>query len=140
MKPIYLAGLILLALALSFAVTGMLLAGAKIVRLRHAATYTRVCTVVVLAAAYGLTQFEWPGVHLRQVDFWSILVIVGIVVYALVWGAVAYQINQVGHEEFGHSFMLSMLYTDAEQGQQKKSSETGAPGHPVDSTAKASKH
>jgi hypothetical protein len=114
MKPIYLAGLILLALTLVFAVVGMVLAGRRVIRLRTATTYSRVCTVLVLASAYALTQFDWPGVHLRSVDFWSLLVILGISVYALIWAAIAFQLNQSAHEEFGESFMLSMLHNDIE--------------------------
>jgi hypothetical protein len=114
MKPIYMASLIVLALTLGFAVIGMLLAGARKINLQKAANYCRWCTALVLAAAYGLTQYDWPGVQLRQVDFWSLMVILGIAAYALVWGAVVYQLNKTGHEEFGESFMLSMLFNDAE--------------------------
>jgi cytochrome bd-type quinol oxidase subunit 2 len=114
MKPIYLASLILLALTLGLALLGMLLARRNKIRVRNAASYGRIATLLVLGAAYGLTQFDWPGVHLRQVDFWSLMVILGIVCYALIWAALAYQLNQGSHEEYGESFMLSMLYTDSE--------------------------
>lgn len=115
MKPIYLVGLIVLALTLVFAVVGMLLVGAKKINLQKAASYCRWSTLLVLAAGYGLTQYDWPGVQLRQVDFWSLLVILAIAAYALIWGALAYQFNKTGHEEFGESFMLSMLFSDSEQ-------------------------
>ena len=114
MKPIYLAGLMLLALTLGLALLGMLLAGAKHIRVRSATGYTRIGTLLVLAGAYALTQYEWPDVHLRAVDFWSLLLILGIAAYAIIWAAVAYQLNKSSHEEFGESFMLSMLYNDAE--------------------------
>jgi hypothetical protein len=114
MKPLYVAGLMLLALTLGFAVIGMVLAGARKINLQKAAGYCRLCTALVLAAAYGLTQYDWPGVHLRPVDFWSLMVILGIATYALIWGALVYQLNKIGHEEFGESFMLSMLFNDAE--------------------------
>jgi hypothetical protein len=108
------AALVVLALTLTFAVVGMVLAGARKINLQKAASYCRWCTALVLIAAYGLTQYGWPGVHLRQVDFWSLMVILGISAYALIWGAVAYQLNKTGHDEFGESFMLSMLFHDAE--------------------------
>jgi hypothetical protein len=56
--------------------------------------------------------------HLRPLDFWSLMVIVGIAAYALIWGPLAHQLNRHNHEEFGESFMLSMLYTDAEHAAQ----------------------
>lgn len=117
MKPIYVAGLILLALTLSFALLGMVLAGHKKIRVSNAARYTQLCTILILGSAYAMTQYDWPGVHLRELDFWSLLVILAIVCYALIWAAIAYQINKSGHAEFGESFMLSMLYTDSEQPQ-----------------------
>jgi hypothetical protein len=70
--------------------------------------------VLVWAGAVALTQYHWPGIHLRPVDFWSLMVILGIAAYALVWAAVAYQLNKRSHEDFGNSFMLSMLYRDSE--------------------------
>ncbi len=115
MKPITLAALILLALILGFAVLGMALVRKRKIRVRNAASYGRLVTLLVLAAAYVLTQSPWPGVHLRQIDFLSLMVILAIAVYASVWAALAYQLNKGDHEEFGESFMLSMLYSDAEQ-------------------------
>jgi hypothetical protein len=43
------------------------------------------------------------------------MVILAIVAYALIWGAVAFQLNKAKQPQFGDSFMLSMLYTDAER-------------------------
>jgi cytochrome bd-type quinol oxidase subunit 2 len=115
MKPIYVAGLVLLAVTLGFALLGMVLAGFKKIRVRNAARYTQLCTILILASAYAMTHYDWPGVHLRELDFWSLMVILAIACYALIWAAVAYQLNKVGHGEFGESYMLSMLYTDSEQ-------------------------
>lgn len=115
MKPIYVAGLILLAMTLGFALLGMVLAGFKKIRVRNAPRYTQLCTILILGSAYAMTQYEWPGVHLRELDLWSLMVILAIVCYALIWAGVAYQINKVSHGEFGESYMLSMLYTDSEQ-------------------------
>jgi hypothetical protein len=115
MKPIYVAGLILLAMTLGFALLGMVLAGFKKIRVRNAARYTQLCTILILGTAYAMTQYEWPGVHLRELDLWSILVILAIACYALIWAGIAYQINKVSHGEFGESYMLSMLYTDSEE-------------------------
>ena len=115
MKPIYVAGLILLAMTLGFALLGMVLAGFKKIRVRNASRYTQLCTILILGAAYAMTQYEWPGVHLRELDLWSILVILAIACYAVIWAGVAYQINKVSQGEFGESYMLSMLYTDSEE-------------------------
>lgn len=114
MNPIYAAGLLVLSLTLVLALIGMVLASNKTLRVRHAAMYCRLTTLLVLVAAFFLTQSAWPGVHLRTADLWSVLVILAIVAYALIWAAVAYQLNKSNHEEFGNSFMLSMLYRDSE--------------------------
>jgi hypothetical protein len=115
MKPLYVAGLVLLGMTLGFALLGMILAGFKKIRVRNAARYTQLCTILILGSAYAMTQYDWPGVRLRELDLWSLMVILAIVCYALIWAAVAYQLNKVGHGEFGESYMLSMLYTDSEQ-------------------------
>jgi len=115
MKPFYIAALIILVLILVFSLIGTVLARTNTIRVRTAPTYTRICTILVLGAYYGITHYEWPGVHLRELDFWSLLVILAIGAYALIWAAVAYQLNRVDKGQFGDSYMLSMLYTDSQQ-------------------------
>ena len=115
MNPFLTACLILLALVLGLALAGMLLTRLHVIRVRSAAHYTRLCTVLVLGGFYAMTVYRWPGLHLRELDFWSVMVILAIVSYAAIWGAVAYQINRTQQPEFGESFMLSMLYTDSQQ-------------------------
>jgi hypothetical protein len=115
MKPILVASLILLLLTLCLALVGTILARRNKIKVRNAANYTRICTVVVLASFYALTVFDWPGLQLRRLDLWSLMVILAIVTYALIWGAVAFQLNKAKQPQFGDSFMLSMLYTDAER-------------------------
>ena len=115
MNPILIASLVLLLLTLCLALVGTILARYNKIKVRNAAAYTRICTVVVLASFYALTMFDWPGLHLRRLDLWSLMVILAIVTYALIWGAVAFQLNKVQQPQFGDSFMLSMLYTDAER-------------------------
>jgi hypothetical protein len=114
MKPILVASLALLLLTLCLALAGTILARYNKIKVRNAANYSRVATLVVLLAFYALTLFDWPGLQLRRLDFWSLMVILSIVAYALIWGAVAFQLNKVQQPQFDESFMLSMLYTDAE--------------------------
>ena len=114
MTPILFELLLLLALTLTLAVVGMVLARQRTIRIRNASSYTRLAAALVLLAAYAMDFYAWPGVHLRSVDFWSAMVILGFAAYALVWAALAYQLNKGQHEEFGESFMLSMLYSDSE--------------------------
>lgn len=128
MKPMVLAGLVLLAFTLACAVLGMVLARFNTLRVRDAGRYTRLCTLMVLAVAYGLTQYDWPGLHLRQVDFWSLMVILGIAAYAIIWAAIAHQFNRHNHEEFGESFMLSMLFDDPEHKPVGKTTDSNKPG------------
>ena len=116
MKPIYLAGLILLALALAFALLGMVLIGLHRIHARNATRYTQLCTALLLGAAVAMTQTDWPGIHLRQLDFWSLMVIWAIVAYSLIWAAIAYRLNKVAARgDFGESYMLSMLHSDSQQ-------------------------
>ncbi|NVO06908.1 MAG: hypothetical protein HXX19_13705 [Rhodoferax sp.] len=126
MKPMLVAGLVVLALTLVLAVAGVLLARFNLLRVRNAASYTRICTLLVLAATYGLTQYDWPGVHLRQIDFLSLMVIIGIAAYALIWAPIAHQLNQKSHDEFAESMMLSMLHHDAAQAPQPAPAERKA--------------
>lgn len=114
MKPIFIAALTLLLLALCLALIGTMLARYNKIRVRHASNFSRLATVIVLVSFYALTQFSWPGLQLRELDFWSLVVIIGILSYALIWGAVAFQLNKVEQPKFGDSYMLSMLYTDSE--------------------------
>lgn len=115
MKPIYLAGLILLALTLGFALLGMVLIGINKIHRRNATRYTQLCTILMLGAAYAMTTTSWPGIQLRQIDFWSLMVILAIVVYSLIWAAVAYRLNTVtARGDFGESYMLSMLHSDSQ--------------------------
>jgi len=115
MTPFLTACLILLALMLCLALVGMLLTRLHLIRVRSAANYTRLATVLVLGGFYAMTVYRWPGLHLRELDFWSVMVILAILSYAVIWGAVAYQINRTQQPEFGESFMLSMLYSDSQQ-------------------------
>ena len=106
------AGLIVLALLLALAVIGMVLVRLRKISVRNAALYCRVSTLLVLAGAYALNQAEWLGLQLRQLDFWSMLVILGIAGYAFIWATIAYQLNRVRGNTFEDSFMLSMLQSD----------------------------
>jgi hypothetical protein len=115
MKPILVASLTILLLILFLALIGTVLARYNKIKVRNAALYTRISTVAVLASFYALTMFDWPGLQLRRLDLWSMMVILAIVAYALIWGAVAFQLNKAKQPQFGDSFMLSMLYTDAER-------------------------
>jgi hypothetical protein len=114
MNPLTLAALILLALTLGFAALGLVLVRLGKLGVRKAARYSRWATLLVLAAAYALAHADWPGVHLQPFDFWSCMVILAIACYTLVWAALAYLLNKSRHEEFGESFMLSMLHNDTD--------------------------
>lgn len=115
MKPIFIAALVLLLLTLCLALIGTILARYSKIRVRHAPNFSRLATLIVLVSFYALTQLSWPGLQLRELDFWSLVVIIGILSYALIWGAVAFQLNKTEQPHFGDSYMLSMLYTDSEQ-------------------------
>lgn len=115
MKPIYLAGLVLLALTLGFALLSMVLVGLNKIHARNATRHTQLFTALILGAAYAMTQTSWPGVQLRQLDFWSLMVILAIVAYSLIWAAIAYRLNTVAARgDFGESYMLSMLHSDSQ--------------------------
>ena len=125
MKPIYLAGLILLALTLGLALLGMVLIGLNKIHSRNATRYTQLCTLLALMAALAMTQTAWPGIQLRQIDFWSLMVILAIVVYSLIWAAVAYRLNKVAARgDFGESYMLSMLHSDSQSPPQEEFAQT----------------
>ena len=107
--------LLLLALALALGLVGMVLVSRRTLRARGAGHFTRFGTLLMLGAYYYLALSPWPGVALRALDFWSLMVIVGILGYALVWAALAFQMNRSQRHEFEESYMLSMLYTESQQ-------------------------
>ena len=116
MKPFLFTGLLLLSLTLLMALTGMILARTRRVRRSNAPAFAKICTLVVLAAGLGLTQGTWATLHLQTLDFWSFLLILAIVAHSTIWAAVAYQLNRPElQQEFGDSFMVSMLYADQPQ-------------------------
>lgn len=115
MKPLYIYGAVLLATGVLIALLGLFLTRVKYLKPRQIATYARLGTLLFLLAAYGMDQTGWPGVHLRTVDLWSLLVILGILVYSLLHAALRHAVRDVDHEDFSKSYMLSMLYTDSEQ-------------------------
>jgi hypothetical protein len=116
MKPLLLTGLLLLGLNLLMALAGMTLARTRRVRRSNASSFTYACTLLVLAAGLKLTLGASATVHLQTLDFWSFLVVLVIVSHSIVWAAVAYQLNKPElHQDFGDSFMLSMLYAEQPQ-------------------------
>ena len=113
MQPLLLTGLLLLGLTLFMALTGMVLARTRRVRRSNASGFTNLCTLLILASGLSLTQGEWAILHLRALDFWSLLLILAIVSHSVVWAAIAYQLNKPElQQDFGDSFMVSMLYAD----------------------------
>ncbi len=113
MKPLVLTGFLLLALTLILALAGMALARTRRVRRSNASTFTHASALLVLAAGASLTHSAWATLHLQTLDFWSFMLILAIVSHSLVWAAIAYQLNKPElQQEFGDSFMLSMLYAD----------------------------
>lgn len=115
MNPIVEAGLLLLALTILLALLGVVLVRLRKIRLKNAPRYTQLSTAIVWAATYFLAYSEWSVVHLRTLDFWSLMIILGIVSYSLIWAAMAYQLNKAEfQQDYGDSFMLSMLYTDSQ--------------------------
>jgi uncharacterized membrane protein YesL len=116
MKPLIFTGLLLLSLTIVMALTGMLLARTRRVRRSNASGFTYACTLLVLLAGLSLTQGASATVHLQTLDFWSFVVILAIASHSIVWAAIAYQLNKPElHQDFGDSFMLSMLYADQQQ-------------------------
>ena len=116
MKPLLLTGLLLLGLTLVLTLIGMLLAKTRRVRRSNVSRFTFACSLLVLAAGLGLTLGASATVHLQTLDFWSFLVILMIVSHSTVWAAIAYQLNKPElHQDFGDSFMLSMLFADQQQ-------------------------
>lgn len=114
MKPIYIFGGVLFAALFALAAAGVLLVRIKRVRSRHIANYTRLSTVLILAATYAMAQGSWPGVHMRPLDMWSLLVILAILCYSVLHAVLTHALPHDHEEDFSKSYMLSMLYTDSE--------------------------
>jgi hypothetical protein len=115
MSPYIAVALILLLITATLAAIGAAMVVQRKLRLKQAPRYAQVATVLVCLAFYALTESPWPGLHLRKIDFWSETLILAILAYAMVWAAIARLLNKPEYQqEFGDSFMLSMLYTDSQ--------------------------
>ena len=114
MKPIYMACLLLFALSLCLALLGLMLVRLKKIGDRSAGNFCRVGTGLVLLAAYAMQHYAPAQYAMRPLDFWSLMVIIGICGYAVLWASVAYQLNRRSHSGFDESYMLSMLYADSQ--------------------------
>jgi len=115
MSPYITVALILLLLTATFAAIGAVRVVQHKLRRRQAPRYTQVAAILVCLAFYALTEGPWPGLHLRKIDFWSETLILAIVAYAIIWAAIAHMLNKPDYQQdFGDSFMLSMLYSDSQ--------------------------
>lgn len=115
MSPILITCLLLFTAVATFAVLGVLLVRLRKVRMKNASRYAQITTLLVCILFYLLTHGQWPGLHLRQIDFWSIALVLALLSYSLLWAPLAHLLNKPEYqEEFGDSFMLSMLYTDSQ--------------------------
>lgn len=115
MTPMIQVALILLGLTAVLALVGVMLVHKRSVRVKNATRYTQLSAALVLLATYLLSYSPWGLTQLRTLDFWSLMLAVAICAYALVWAALAYQLNKPQYQqEYGDSFMLSMLYTDSQ--------------------------
>jgi uncharacterized membrane protein len=114
MEPIYTGCLLLAAFTLVLAVLGLVLARIRKITVRNAPLFCRVGTTLVLVAAYAMQYYTPAQSQLRPLDFLSVMVILGLVAYALLWACIAYQLNHSRHAVFEESEMLSMLYSDSQ--------------------------
>ena len=115
LKPLYVYVLVLLLLVIGLIALGIVLIKLKRVRARHVPSFSRLCTLIVLAAIYGMDYYGWPGLHLRQIDLLSLLVIMAILSYSLIKAVLSMSLPQGSPDDFSKSYMLSMLYSDSEQ-------------------------
>lgn len=113
MQPIFTTGLLLLSLTLTLALLAMALARGRHIRRSNASAFTNSCTVLMLATGYGLIHSAWTGLHLQTLDYASFMLILALVSHATIWAAIAFQLNKPElQQDFGDSFMVSMLYAD----------------------------
>jgi len=115
MKPVLISASILLLLTLGLCLLGMMLARRQMIGVRNAKNYARLSVLLVVAGFFILTLSQWPGLHLRGLDFWSATLIVAITSYVLVLGPLTMQLNKVKRPKYDESVMLSMLSSDDEQ-------------------------
>jgi hypothetical protein len=108
------ACLLLFALSLCLALLGLVLVRIKKIGDRSAGNFCRIGTLLVLLAAFAMQHYAPAQYAMRALDFWSLMVIIGVGCYAVLWASVAYQINRRSHSGFDESYMLSMLYADSQ--------------------------
>jgi amino acid transporter len=115
MKPLYLFAIVVLLAIVAIVALGVVLIRLKKIRSRHVPNFTRLSTLLILASAYSLSQSNWPGVHMRELDMWSMLVILAILTYSIIHAGLTSALPKAHEDDFAKSYMLSMLYTDSER-------------------------
>ena len=128
MSPVLLTALLLLGTLALWASLGITLVKRRKIRQKNASRFAQVGMSAVCVLFYLLAHAAWPGLQLRAIDFWSICAVLALLSYSLLWAPLAHLLNKPEfQEEFGDSFMLSMLYTDSQfVGEKKPPMESGA--------------
>jgi len=123
-------GIVLLVVSVLLAVFAAVLVGQRRFQTKGGIRYARIAATLVAALGYWMTQNAKVFAGLSDLNLLALLVLLWVVSYFVVWGAVVYQINKMGHHLDGeHSAMLSMLYTDSQHMDMEKLADSDQKGH-----------
>ena len=128
MSPAQITVLLLLSTLAFLSGLGIALVKQRKIRKKNAARFAQIGTLAVCVLFYVLAHARWPGLQMRTIDFWSISAVLALLSYSLLWAPLAHILNKPEYQEdFGDSFMLSMLYTDSQfAGEKKPPTASGA--------------
>lgn len=130
MRVIVNFGILLLVLSVLLAVCGAVLVGQRRFLLKGGSRFARIAATLVAAVGYWMTQNAKVFAGLSDLNLLALLGLLWVVSYFVVWGAVVYQINKMGHHLDGeHSAMLSMLYTDSQHMDLQKLTDSDKNSH-----------
>jgi glucan phosphoethanolaminetransferase (alkaline phosphatase superfamily) len=102
---------ILIATTLILVGIGVALVKFKKMNSRTGARYAKICVLLVAGMGYWLC---YAGLQLKTFETVSATITLSIVTYAVIFAAIAYQMNKLSHEQnFEESYMLSMIDDDA---------------------------
>jgi hypothetical protein len=126
--------LLLLMLVALLAALGAVLVEKNKLKLKTAPRYAQLVAIVMTGVAYWMVQNSKVLAGITGLNLAALLGFVGILIYYMVWGVLAYQLNRHHHRYTEGESMLTMLYNDSHPHNESQPQDltAGVAPHPHD--------
>ena len=126
--------LLLLMLVALLAALGAVLVEKNKLKLKTAPRYAQLVAIVMTGIAYWMVQNSKVLAGITGLNLAALLGFVGILIYYMVWGVLAYQLNRHHHRYTEGESMLTMLYNDSHPHNESQPQDltAGVAPHPHD--------